>query len=72
MSFVRGAATGDGHAGTITDPAWQATSIELAESPAGDDPRFTGRLTSTPSGAAPGPLSADGRGFAVGWHPAAG
>ncbi len=73
VSFTRAAATADGHAGTITDPAWQATPIDLAElGPDGGDPRFTGMLSTPASGASPGPLSADGRGFAVAWHPASG
>ena len=40
--------------------------------PDGGDPRFTGMLSTPGSGASPGPLSADGRGFAVAWHPASG
>ena len=71
VSFARAAATGDAHAGTIADPAWQANVVELAELPQdGLDPRFTGRQPAPGSGASPGPLSADGRGFAVAWHPA--
>jgi hypothetical protein len=72
VSFARAAATGDGHAGTISDPAWQATPVELAElGQDGLDPSFAGmRPSLATSGASPGPLSADGRGFAVAWHPA--
>ena len=41
VSFTGAAATGDGHAGTISDPGWKATSIELAEAPQGGfDPRL--------------------------------
>ena len=74
VAFTRAAATGDGHAGTIGDAAWQATPVELAElGPDGVDPAFAGmRPSSAASGASPGPLSADGRGFAVAWHPAPG
>ena len=74
VSFARAAATGDGHAGTISDPAWQATPVELAElGQDGLDPSFAGmRPSPATSGASPGPLSADGRGFAVAWHPASG
>jgi Peptidase A4 family len=69
MSFTRSAATGGAHAGTISDPAWNASSIELAErSIGGLDPSFTQNRSS--SGAAPSELSADGRGFSVAWHPA--
>jgi hypothetical protein len=72
VSFARAAATGDGHAGTISDPAWQATPVELAElGQDGLDPSFAGMQPPlATSGASPGPLSADGRGFAVAWHPA--
>jgi len=72
VSFARAAATGDGHAGTISNPAWQATPVELAElGQDGLDPSFAGmRPSPATSGASPGPLSADGRGFAVAWHPA--
>ena len=74
VAFTRAAATGDGRAGTISDAAWQATPVELAElGPDGVDPAFAGmRPSSAASGASPGPLSADGRGFAVAWHPAPG
>jgi hypothetical protein len=73
VSFTRAAATGDGHAGTIVDPAWQATPLELAElGPGGPDPRFADMASTSASGASPGPLSTDGRGFAVAWHPATG
>jgi hypothetical protein len=74
VSFARAAATGDGHAGTISDPAWQATPVELAElGQDGLDTSFAGmRPSPATSGASPGPLSADGRGFAVAWHPASG
>jgi Peptidase A4 family len=72
VSFARAAATGDGHAGPISDPAWQATPVELAElGQDGLDPSFAGMQPPlATSGASPGPLSADGRGFAVAWHPA--
>ena len=74
VSFARAAATGDAQAGTISDPAWQATPVELAElGQDGLDPSFAGmRPSPATSGASPGPLSADGRGFAVAWHPASG
>jgi hypothetical protein len=72
VSFARAAATGDGHAGTLSDPAWQATPLELAElGPDGVDPGLTA-VQSAASGATSGPLSADGRGFAIAWHTASG
>jgi hypothetical protein len=72
VAFTRAATTGDGHGGTISDAAWQATPLELAElGPDGVDPAFAGmRPSSAASGAGAGPLSPDGRGFAVAWPPA--
>jgi Peptidase A4 family len=75
MVFARSAATagsaaaGTLHAGTISDPAWNSTSLELAERGIGGlDPSFTGNRS--PSGAVPSVLTPDGRGFSVAWHPA--
>ncbi len=68
VAFTQAAATGDDHAGTITDPAWQATPIELAER--GGVDQLLLRPAGPTSGAAPGALSADGRSFSVAWHPA--
>jgi Peptidase A4 family len=71
VSFTRAAATGDAHAGTITDPAWVGTPILLAESAGGAfGPFTTDQPSSSRSGATPGALSADGRSFAVAWRPA--
>jgi hypothetical protein len=71
VSFTRAAATGDGHAGTITDAAWSATPIELSEdSPAPLDGLLP-HSSAGSSGAVPGTVSPDGRSFAVTWHPAA-
>jgi hypothetical protein len=71
VSFARAAATGDAHAGTITDPAWGGTPIVLAESGGGGlGPFTTDQPSSSRSGATPGTLSADGRSFAVAWRPA--
>lgn len=73
VSFTRAAATGDGHAGTISDPAWLATPVELSELPDSSDPRFADLQPGAGrSGATPGPLTEDGRGFAVAWHPESG
>lgn len=70
VAFSAAAATGDGHAGTISDPAWTATAIELAEYGAGGvDARFIPLPATPTTGAVPGPLSADGRGFSVTWQP---
>jgi hypothetical protein len=70
VAFSRVAATGDGHAGTLTDPAWLSTPIELSEQQLGGVNALLPRPTGTPSGAVPGALSADGRSFSVTWHPA--
>lgn len=69
VSFSAAAATGDGHAGTISDPAWTATAIELAEHGAGGfDARFAPLPATPTTGAVPGPLSPGGRGFSVTWQ----
>lgn len=70
VSFAAAAATGDGHAGTISDPAWAASPIELAERDATQLDPTAGAGVGTDSGAVPGALSADGRGFSVSWHAA--
>jgi Peptidase A4 family len=70
VTFTDAAAIGDTHPGTISDPAWAPTVIELI---AGDN---TGRFFSHGSadplgdgvGAVPGDLSTDGRSFSVRWQ----
>ena len=69
VTFARSAATDGTHPGTIIDPAWSTTSIELSERPVGAGAGFVGQ-PSTNSGAAPSDLSADGRAFSVTWQPA--
>jgi hypothetical protein len=59
ISIARGATIGSGHPGTISDPAWQATALQLV-------PAATDAFTS-PAGATPSALTADGRGFDVTW-----
>ena len=68
VSFAHSAATDATHAGTINDPAWNPTAIELAEQSTAN-PSFMRQPTS-PSGAVTSDLSADGRAFSVVWHPA--
>jgi peptidase A4-like protein len=68
--FSRVAATGDGHAGTLTDPAWVSSPIELSEQQLGGPSALLPPQAGTPSGAVPGALSPDGRAFSVTWHPA--
>jgi hypothetical protein len=72
VSFTRIAAIGDGHPGTITDPAWAAAPIRLVSRPGAE--AFPGgprpeRLSATPgAGAVPGPLDPAGRSFTVSWR----
>ena len=70
VSFARAAATGDDHAGTISDPSWTGTPIVLADSTAGSfGPFAAGQPSTGRPGAAPGTLSPDGRTFSVAWQP---
>jgi len=69
ITFTNAAAIGNTHPGTITDPTWAPTAIELI---GGSDP--TGRFLGTGDplgsgvGAVPGDLSTDGRSFSVSWQ----
>ena len=57
VTFGKAAATSNKVSGTITDPAWLATPLQLIpDTPAGGP------------GASPGALSADGRSFRVAWQ----
>ena len=57
VAFSNAAATANQVSGTITNPAWLATPLQLVpDAPAGG------------AGAAPGVLSADGRSFRVSWN----
>ena len=56
VTFGSAAATANQVSGTITDPAWLATPVQL--------------VTDAAAGASPGALSADGRSFRVMWQPA--
>lgn len=68
VTFTDIAATGNEHPGTLSDATWTATPIELIA----DDPHGSVLDTADPLGpgvgAVPGPLSADGRSFAVNWQ----
>ena len=66
VTFTSAAAIGNGHPGTISDPAWAATPIELI---AGGHSGFFGDNTDAESGtgAVPGDVTTDGRGFSVSW-----
>jgi hypothetical protein len=65
VTFTQAAAVGNGHPGTILDPAWSASPIELI----GGDQNgglFQNLFGDTPgTGAVPGDVTADGRGFSV-------
>jgi hypothetical protein len=68
VTFTNAAAIDNGHPGTISDPTWVASPIELISSSSGG--RFFGRgdVLGPGVGAVPGDLSADGRSFAVSWQ----
>jgi Peptidase A4 family len=69
VSFSGAIATGNGHLGTISDPAWAATAVTLQG--AGPDPgRFGGRFMNaiTIADAFPGALSPDGLAFDIAWQ----
>ena len=64
VAFGKATATAGSHTGTISDPAWTATAIELQEagffrSSFGSD--------APPAGALPSSLSADGSAFGISW-----
>jgi len=68
VTFTNAAVTADAHTGTIADPTWSATPIELISGRdsghffGGADPLGPG------VGAVPGALGADGRSFTVTWQ----
>jgi hypothetical protein len=69
VSFSRIATTASTHAGTLADPTWSPTAIQLVPEVA----RSSGQPLSSidpdasPAGAAPTEFSPDGRGFTVSW-----
>lgn len=68
VTFSKAAAIGNSHPGTLNDPNWTATPIELiADNRAAG---FFGQDTDPISGvgAVPGDVSADGRSFSVSWQ----
>jgi hypothetical protein len=67
ISFTSAAAAAAGHTGTIADPAWSATAIQL-QSSSGFFRRFA---AVSGAGASPGALSPDGSSFSVAWQPGA-
>jgi hypothetical protein len=67
VSFTSSTATANGHTGTIIDPVWTATPVELV-SGAGTPFAEIGQTSS--SGAVPSALSSDGAGFTIAWQAA--
>jgi hypothetical protein len=63
VSFSSATATVNGHTGTINDPTWAATAIELDSS---GDVRFAGMQPATQ--AVPAALSPDGGSFSITWQ----
>lgn len=68
VTFTDIAATGNAHPGTLSDPTWTATPIELIADDDNGSLFDVGDPLGPGVGAVPGPLSADGRSFAVSWQ----
>jgi hypothetical protein len=68
VTFSNIAAIGNAHPGTLTDPGWMASAIELISS--GNTDPFFGLADPLGNGvgAVPGDASADGRTFSVTWQ----
>jgi Peptidase A4 family len=71
VSFTRIAAVGNQIGGTLTNPSWTQSAIELV--PDGSSGFFPGpdrfaRDQGSTAGATPGPVSTDGRSFGVSWQ----
>ncbi len=68
VTFTNAAAIGNTHPGTITDPSWTPTAIELISG--GTTSRFfgSGDPLGPGIGAVPSDLSTDGRSFSVSWQ----
>ena len=68
VTFSNIAAIGNAHPGTLTDPAWTASAIELISN-GSTDPFFgLGDPLGDGVGALPGDASSDGRTFTVSWQ----
>jgi len=68
VRFTNAAAIGNEHAGTITDPTWVLSPIELITDGASSGFFDTGDVLGSGVGAVPGSVSADGRSFGVAWQ----
>ncbi len=68
VTFSSIAAIGNAHPGTLSDPAWTSTAIELISG--GTPDRFfgAGDILGDQVGAVPGDASSDGRAFSVSWQ----
>lgn len=68
VDFSQAALTGNGHTGTVADPAWTVTPIELIAG-GGRGGRFfdRGDPLGPGVGAVPGELGSDGRSFTITW-----
>lgn len=68
LSFSRASVTGNGHIGTISDPAWSQTAVELVSEADVTFVDSSGRPSTT--GALPSDLSPDGSAFRIDWQAA--
>lgn len=68
VTFTDIAATGNEHPGTLSDSTWTATPIELIADDGHDSVSDTADPLGPGVGAVPGPISTDGRSFAVSWR----
>jgi hypothetical protein len=68
VTFANAAVTADAHTGTIADPTWSATPIELISRGGGSAFFGQGDPLGPGVGAVPGALGADGRSFTVTWQ----
>jgi len=68
VTFTDIAATGNEHPGTLADTTWTATPIELIADADSGSLFAAGDPLGPGVGAVPGPISADGRSFAVSWQ----
>lgn len=67
LAFTRASTTASGHTGTIADPAWAPTTIELISEA---DVTFVDDNGQTTTGAIPSTLSPDGSAFTIDWQAA--
>jgi peptidase A4-like protein len=68
VTFSNIAAIGNAHPGTLTDPAWTSSAIELIADGSTDVFFGHGDVLGPGVGAVPGDPTSDGRAFSVGWQ----